>query len=128
MQCQCSQLVMVAETETCSPAHSKLPICSWYTEAKEQGQEFSSPLHPLSYMVSPMQELCKEAADYGLIYGLEVVNRYETNILNTAAQVAAPAYVAAKMHSKTAWQALLAWQAVILQASQAFFKAVIGLC
>lgn len=34
-----------------------------------------------------LQELAKEAADYGLIYGLEVVNRYETNILNTAAQV-----------------------------------------
>ncbi|KAK9790359.1 hypothetical protein WJX73_006466 [Symbiochloris irregularis] len=33
-----------------------------------------------------LKELCKEAADYGLIYGLEVVNRYETNILNTAAQ------------------------------------------
>lgn len=34
-----------------------------------------------------LQQLSKEAADYGLEYGLEVVNRYETNILNTAVQV-----------------------------------------
>ena len=27
------------------------------------------------------------AADYGLEYGLEVVNRYETNIANTGVQV-----------------------------------------
>ena len=37
------------------------------------------------------QELAAEAADYGLIYGLEVVNRYETNILNTAQQASPPA-------------------------------------
>lgn len=34
-----------------------------------------------------VQEVAAEAADYGIEYGLEVVNRYETNILNTAQQV-----------------------------------------
>lgn len=33
------------------------------------------------------QGLAREAADYGITYGLEVVNRYLTNILNTAQQV-----------------------------------------
>ncbi len=33
-----------------------------------------------------LQELAAEAADYGITYGLEVVNRYESNILNTASQ------------------------------------------
>lgn len=40
-----------------------------------------------AYSDMTVQELAKEAADYGLIYGLEVVNRYETNILNVAQQV-----------------------------------------
>jgi sugar phosphate isomerase/epimerase len=34
-----------------------------------------------------VQTVAAEAADYGIEYGLEVVNRYETNILNTAQQV-----------------------------------------
>ena len=34
-----------------------------------------------------MQELADVAADYGIEYGLEVVNRYETNICNTGVQV-----------------------------------------
>ena len=33
------------------------------------------------------QELTAEAADYGITWGLEVVNRYESNILNTASKV-----------------------------------------
>ena len=33
------------------------------------------------------QEIGAEAADLGINVGLEVINRYETNILNTAAQV-----------------------------------------
>lgn len=37
--------------------------------------------------LSGVQEVASEAADYGIEYGLEVVNRYETNILNTAQQV-----------------------------------------
>lgn len=36
---------------------------------------------------SILQELAKEAADYNIVWGLEVVNRYITNILNTAQQV-----------------------------------------
>lgn len=39
----------------------------------------------ISYI--PWQEVVSEAADMGITYGLEVVNRYETNILNTAVQV-----------------------------------------
>ena len=34
-----------------------------------------------------LQELADVAADYGIEYGLEVVNRYETNICNTGVQV-----------------------------------------
>ena len=34
-----------------------------------------------------VQELADVAADYGIDYGLEVVNRYETNICNTGVQV-----------------------------------------
>ena len=34
-----------------------------------------------------IQEVAQKAADYGINYGLEVVNRYETNILNTSYQV-----------------------------------------
>lgn len=34
-----------------------------------------------------LQEVAQKAADYGINYGLEVVNRYETNILNTSYQV-----------------------------------------
>ena len=34
-----------------------------------------------------VQEVAQKAADYGINYGLEVVNRYETNILNTSYQV-----------------------------------------
>lgn len=33
------------------------------------------------------QELTAEAADYGITWGLEVVNRYESNVLNTASKV-----------------------------------------
>ena len=40
-----------------------------------------------SNAVYPSQEVVSEAADMGITYGLEVVNRYETNILNTAVQV-----------------------------------------
>ncbi len=35
------------------------------------------------------QEIGAEAADLGISVGLEIINRYETNILNTAAQVPA---------------------------------------
>lgn len=34
-----------------------------------------------------LQELAVVAADLGLEYGLEVVNRYETNLINTASRV-----------------------------------------
>ena len=34
-----------------------------------------------------LQEIGAEAADLGINIGLEIINRYETNILNTAAQV-----------------------------------------
>ena len=33
------------------------------------------------------QEMAVEAADLGIVLGLEVINRYETNLLNTAVQV-----------------------------------------
>ncbi|KAK9824976.1 hypothetical protein WJX81_002463 [Elliptochloris bilobata] len=36
------------------------------------------------HAVASLKELTAEAADYGITYGLEVVNRYETNMLNTA--------------------------------------------
>lgn len=41
-----------------------------------------------SYMnsVNILKELAVRAADYGITLGLEVINRYETNILNTADQ------------------------------------------
>ncbi|CAL8467552.1 g7090 [Coccomyxa elongata] len=38
------------------------------------------------HCVASLKEVAAEAADYGIEYGLEVVNRYETNILNTAQQ------------------------------------------
>ena len=38
-------------------------------------------------IVLGLQELANRANDLGLEYGLEVVNRYETNIANTAYQV-----------------------------------------
>ncbi|KAK9909828.1 hypothetical protein WJX75_008097 [Coccomyxa subellipsoidea] len=38
------------------------------------------------HCVASLKEVASEAADYGIEYGLEVVNRYETNILNTAQQ------------------------------------------
>lgn len=36
-----------------------------------------------------LQALAKEAADHNITWGLEVVNRYVSNILNTAQQVGA---------------------------------------
>ena len=41
----------------------------------------------LDSQICLMQELSNIAQDLGLDYGLEVVNRYETNLLNTAYQV-----------------------------------------
>jgi len=45
----------------------------------------SSTLLPL--MAVSLQELSNRANDLGLEYGLEVVNRYETNLANTAYEV-----------------------------------------
>lgn len=36
------------------------------------------------------QDITAQAADLGITYGLEVINRYESNILNTALQVNGP--------------------------------------
>ena len=37
-----------------------------------------------------LQELSARAADMGIVYSIEVVNRYETNIANTGAMVSLP--------------------------------------
>lgn len=47
-----------------------------------QGIEDSDPA-----VLCLLQEMAKVAADLGLTFGLEVINRYESNILNTGHQV-----------------------------------------
>ena len=41
-----------------------------------------------------LQELAARAADMGIVYSIEVVNRYETNIANTGAMVSRPQVLA----------------------------------
>jgi len=50
--------------------------------------KYSSPVSPRGRdnSIAAVQHLCDEAADSGIPIGLEIVNRYESNMLNTAAQ------------------------------------------
>lgn len=38
-------------------------------------------------LLSSIRKVASRAEDVGVIFGLEIVNRYESNVLNTAAQV-----------------------------------------
>lgn len=50
-----------------------------------EGNSCGSALNPIHF--NPVvQEIASEAADLGITLGLEVINRYETNVLNTAVQ------------------------------------------
>lgn len=40
--------------------------------------------------VNALKDVAAQAADCGVTVGLEVINRYETNVLNTAEQARAP--------------------------------------
>jgi D-psicose/D-tagatose/L-ribulose 3-epimerase len=50
--------------------------------------KYSAPVTPRgrANSVAAVQKLCDEAADSGITLGLEIVNRYESNLLNTAQQ------------------------------------------
>lgn len=50
--------------------------------------KYPGPCTPLARKncLGAMKDVAAKAADYGITVGLEVVNRYETNLLNTAAQ------------------------------------------
>lgn len=64
-----------------------LPACAW------------AALSPLwLHVVATAQEVADVAADYGIEYGLEVVNRYETNIANTGVQVCRLALAMQRKH------------------------------
>ena len=53
--------------------------------------KYDAPLDPRGYdnAVRALRRVARRAADANVILGLEVVNRYETNVLNTAAQASA---------------------------------------
>ena len=51
--------------------------------------------------------MAKKAADYGINYGLEVVNRYETNILNTSYQVSQTRAIGMVLHQRLACMCMM---------------------
>ena len=51
--------------------------------------------------------MAKKAADYGINYGLEVVNRYETNILNTSYQVSHTRAIGMVLHQRLACMCMM---------------------
>ena len=71
--------------EPCSPEQWKNCVDSIKVRSDGQARACAQQLAEATRWL--WQEVADVAADYGIEYGLEVVNRYETNIANTGVQV-----------------------------------------
>lgn len=60
-------------------------------------------------LVAGLRTVSQRAADAGVVFGLEVINRYESNVLNTAAQVGLGASGSPRVNESSACPLLLLW-------------------
>ena len=78
-----AQLSLVADIA--SHAHALLHACeSWHTTSWLHAWASTLLQITVSWW---LQELCKRAEDMGIKWGLEVINRYESNVCNTGLRV-----------------------------------------